>query len=380
MTAIERYDDTVVDAARRSRLPSLTGLRFLAALAVFGFHLHVQDVFASDSADRVLATAFDQGANGVGFFFILSGFVLMWSCRPGSSARTIWRRRAAKIFPIHVLTWLIALGGLVYAGSHSVSITSAVASLLLLQAWSPEMETYFAVNTPSWSLSCEVAFYAAFPLFIRGVRRIRDRSLWPIACLVGISIVAVPIVAMPMDHDLAHWFTYVLPATRALEFVLGMLLARIVLSGQWIGLGLWHALALLGLGYVTSQFLPEQFRYVGGIFIPLALLIPAAAVADLRGTPSPWRNRTWVWLGEISFAFYLLHQLVIRTVDKLSGDRAWSTAPGLLLVAVMLGLSVLGAFLLHRLVERPMMRVLLTPRRSPVPVPGNPDRAAGHHE
>lgn len=374
MTQTEQRHDVV---ARDNRLPSLTGLRFLAALAVFGFHLHVQDVFASDSVDRVLSTAFDQGGNGVGFFFILSGFVLTWSFRPGATARRIWRRRAAKIFPIHVVTWTIALVGLLYASSHDISVSAALASLLLLQAWSPDVETFFAVNTPAWSLSCEVAFYAAFPLLIRLVRRVRDRALWPLAGLLALSIAAVPIVALPMENDLAYWFTYVLPATRALEFVLGMVLARIVLSGRWIGVGLWHALALLGLGYLASQFLPDQFAYVGGIFLPLALLIPAAAVADIEGRPSPWRNRTWMWLGEISYAFYLLHQLVIRTVDKVTGDRPWATVPGVMLVTVMLALSVLGAYVLYRFVERPMMRILTTPRQRPVPMLEHPDSRPG---
>jgi peptidoglycan/LPS O-acetylase OafA/YrhL len=345
-----------------SRLPSLTGLRFVAALTVFGFHVHVQGLFADARAARVVSAMFGQGATGVGFFFLLSGFVLTWSARPGVTARTIWRRRAAKIVPNHVVTWLIALVGLLYAGSHSVSFGSAAANLVLVQAWIPIHDVFFGVNTPAWSLSCEAAFYAAFPLLLRGVGRVREQRLWPLACLLVGSILLVPALALPLHGEVGYWLVYVFPATRALEFVLGMVLARIVRTGRWIGLGLWPATALFLVGYVASGYLPGGFAYVAGTVIPLALLIPAAAVADVTGRPSPWRNRTCVWLGEISFALYLLHQIVIRYLDKALGAKSWATLPAVAFAVAMLLVALVGAWLLYRIVERPMMRLLQSPR------------------
>ncbi len=346
------------------RLPSLTGLRFVAALAVFGFHLHSQGLFANSYAGHLITVLFNQGATGVSFFFVLSGFVLTWSARAGDTTAVIWRRRMAKIVPNHVVTWFIALFGLIYLGTHPVTVASVAPSLFLLQAWVPLERVFFGANTPAWSLSCEAAFYVAFPLLLRAIRKAREDRLWLLAGGLIFSIVVVPVGALPLPATTAYWLIYICPATRALEFVLGMVLARIVQSGRWIGVGLWSASVFFVVCYIASGYLPAGYSYVAGTVIPIAMLIPAAAVADITGRISPFRNRMWVWLGEISFAFYLLHQLVIRSIYKALGSPTMSVLRELALGAVMLIAALLAAWLLYQIVERPMMRIL-TPQRRP---------------
>lgn len=343
-----------------TRLPSLTGLRFLAAFVVFGFHLHAGGLFTGTGAEGVLDAVFGQGATGVGFFFLLSGFVLTWSAREGTPARTAWRRRAAKVLPNHVVVWVVALAGLAWVGG--VSPVAGVLGLFLLQAWVPVQSVYFGVNTPAWSLSCEAAFYAAFPLLLRLVDRVPARRLWALAIGLMAAVVLVPVVALPMPGDLEYWFVYVFPVTRALEFALGMVLARIVRAGRWVRLGFLQAGALAVVGYVVSGRLPGTFGYVAGTVVPLALLIPAAAVADITGARSPWRGRVAVLLGEVSFAFYLVHQVVIRTVEAGPGPHDGDLAQAIGLSVALLGVSLGLAWLLHRLVELPVQRRLLRAR------------------
>lgn len=345
-----------------SKLPSLTGLRFVAAFAVFGFHVHTQRIFAESTTDRIFGTLFGHASVGVGFFFILSGFVLTWSARPDTPAREVWRRRAAKIYPLHLATWTIALAGLLYASSHEISLPGLLATLLLLQAWAPVEQIYFAVNTPAWSLSCEVAFYAAFPWLLRWVSRIRAGWLWPLVGLLVALAVAVSAGALTLGGDTRHWLANVWPVSRGLEFVIGMLLARIVREGRWINLRPQPAMGLVLAGFAVAAVVPEGLGYVLGPFVPFVLLIPAVAAADIVGRPSLWRHRWCVFLGEISFAFYLLHQIVIRAVDVLLGSRDWAAGPGIAIVIGALVGSLLGAWLLHRCVELPMMRVLAAPR------------------
>jgi len=69
-------------------------------------------------------------------------------------------------------------------------------------------------------------------------------------------------------------------------------------------------------GYWLSAYLPGTVRLRGGHRDPISLLVGSAAVADVNGTWSPWRHRWCVRLGEISFAFYLLHQIVLPFADK----------------------------------------------------------------
>ena len=72
----------------RTRLPSLTGLRWVGAMLVFGFHVATLGVLADPAPREFLGGLFRLGLSGVQFFFILSGFVLVWSARVGDSRRT----------------------------------------------------------------------------------------------------------------------------------------------------------------------------------------------------------------------------------------------------------------------------------------------------
>src|SRR2546430_4023453 len=92
-----------------SRLPSLTGMRFVAAGLVFLFHSLWQNFFVSPDAQKTTFSLFFQGGwAGVSFFFVLSGFVLAWAARPTDTAAKFWRRRFFKIYPNHLLTFIAA--------------------------------------------------------------------------------------------------------------------------------------------------------------------------------------------------------------------------------------------------------------------------------
>lgn len=73
----------------RRDLPSLTGMRWAAALLVFGTHVRIFGYFGGDAAHSV-QTLLGPGSAGVSFFFILSGFVLTWTARPHDKATSFW--------------------------------------------------------------------------------------------------------------------------------------------------------------------------------------------------------------------------------------------------------------------------------------------------
>ncbi|MFJ5534874.1 acyltransferase family protein [Streptomyces sp. NPDC093261] len=341
-------------------LPSLTGLRWMAALLVFGLHVRNFGYFGG-TGGRIMTWGFGSGATGVSFFFILSGFVLMWSARPGDRALSFWRRRLARIYPVHLVTAAIALlMGCTLDHQARPEPLQGLANVLLVHSWwRPWWQT---LDPVSWSLACEAFFYAAFPLLALLLCRLGGRGS---AALAGASVLTVVVLSRADAH---HWLSQPvnsLPAARLPEFVLGAAVARLVILDRWRGPGLEASLALAIIGYFFVPQVTAGYPGVPCTLIGFALLIPAAAVADLRGLPSLWRHRRLVRLGELSFAFYMVHLLVLRAGTELLGTSPGFGLPTALAVtAVAFALSLGLSWVLYEAVERPARRLLLRKGRS----------------
>jgi len=349
----------------------LTGLRWCSALLVFGLHAHNFGYMNSPDASfamRALNTAVAGGSCGVGVFFVLSGFVLVWASRPGERARDMWWRRAARIYPLHVVTALIAA---VLAATFVTSLNAGdgagnVANLLLLSSWN---HNWWQVLDPaSWSLVCEAFFYALFPLLVLLMARRSVPALYAIAWVAVVTSLALAFVGAlpgsPVD-------VYSFPAARLPEFVVGMAVALLVRRGAWAGPGLAVTIGMWVGAYAISCNLSQGLMPSALTLGPSALLIAALARRDLTGKASLLGGRLLVRLGEISFAFYLTQLLVIHAVNAIASHVVPGVVvrgPAVLLIvfALTLGLS----WALNVMVERPSRIWLLSlgrkPRRSAI--------------
>ncbi|WP_329398987.1 acyltransferase family protein [Streptomyces melanogenes] len=373
MTVKAAERDAEARRARLSRLPSLTGMRFIAALMVFFFHVSLPDFtpFGGDFADDAEWLFSKGGWVGVSFFFILSGFVLTWSARPGDTPRRFMRRRLVKLYPNHVVTF--ALSMLLFAGA-TATWKQWLPNILLVHTWIPDYNTFFGINPPSWSLACEVVFYLCFPVLHRWIKKIDPAHLWGWAAGLAALVMLIPAFSyavLPSDPPMPNgfpvgvkqaWFVYLLPPVRMLEFAIGIIMARIVLTDRWINVKMVHALGLLIVGYAVALNVPWLYGLNAVCLIPIALLIPAAAVADVKDQPSPFRGKVMTWLGEVSFAFYLIHGVVIIYGTKFLHGKPYGLAAGLGLWAACAVISLILGHLLFKYVEMPMMKHWSKPR------------------
>ncbi len=347
-----------------ARLPTLTGLRAVAALLVFARHV---SGFLPATAAAGYAHVAGVGVVGVSFFFVLSGFVLAWTHRSGDTARAFYRRRCARILPNHVVTWIAAAVALGWVGYRSGAF-ARVAAFLLVQPWVPREAVYYGGNGVEWSLGCEVFFYLTFPLLVPVLSsRVRlRRALIVVSVLTVFALAAVlrpPPTQLLGFHDqgLAAWAVYNFPPARLPEFVLGAALALECRDGWVPRLSVRAAALLAAAAVVAAAASWSSFSPVAITLLPFAALIVAAAGADVHVPRPSLGAPVWQRLGEWSFAFYLVHQVVIRVVAA----RTTLASPGAVAAAAAGALVASWALsaVLFTVVERPAERWLRRPAR-----------------
>ena len=282
------------------RWPGLDGLRGLAILLVFAFHLPLN--------------VFRSGSFGVIVFFVLSGFLITtillkenerWN-RP--QLRWFYGRRAVRLLPALLLV---------------------VAGYLILQItvfgeperwWEHSWPALFYVSnyvlegggdlrhlTHTWSLAIEEHFYLIWPLALIAIpARRRLASAWSIA----IALAAWRLGLLVFGGDVRR--IYYLTDTNAFAPLLGCALAISYQQGRLRAIGR-NALGLSIAALIVFSMLPWESadRRLLYLAVPVALVTVVAIWAALK-SPAVWlENRLLRWFGTISYGLYLWHAILI---------------------------------------------------------------------
>ncbi|MHC6592114.1 acyltransferase family protein [Arthrobacter sp. C152] len=339
-------------------MTSLTGLRFFAALAVLLYHLRIYFTPIGDSL-----AVFGYGFTAVSFFFILSGFVLSWSQKKEVLTRRFYLHRIARIWPLHLLTMVLAIWAPALPTSVRASWTSAPFVATLTQAWIPASPFLNSFNGVSWSLSCEAFFYLMFPLLFRKLGHLPGHYRLFICVPVG-SVILLMVLAAITSMPTADYLLGTMPLFRLGEFILGMCLASLMKAGwrpKFSGTAALGLLAMLTVGLLAASLV------LSGMSVPVTLanvvmapgflaVIAAFANEDIAGKASTFASPLVVKLGQWSFALYLIHELVLRVFRPWTEARSGLEVLGLSGLVVVVAVATAGV--LHELVEKPFERRL----------------------
>lgn len=356
----------------------LTSLRFFAAASIVVYHLG--DAFKLYDAPVL--------ANGVSFFFVLSGFILTYVYQDLSSGKaSFYVARFSRLWPLHFVTFALAAVALPVASG----LGGTVANLLLVQAWVPRPSYVFAYNGVSWSISAEVFFYICFPALL-AVRRFS----WFFAALVLFELALLLAVKTwwPVGSDLGQGFasiTFILqnPVVRILEFAAGVGAAKLFLNDAYSAgkrSGTWLEVTTILLVLLTLFAKPDLQTLLNGIgfragsvwvsqsgsFWAFAILI--FVFAHQAGSVSAFLSaRPLVVLGEMSFAMYMVHQIIIKSLVYYRVH--WSLGiPATACIAVATSLAFSWA--LWRFIEMPARRRILARYRAYRPSSGASEASA----
>ena len=314
--------------ARKPALPALTGVRTLLAVNIMLFHFtppHMTLLYPLINSSYVF----------VGFFFLLSGYVLAYNYADRETPlnkRQFWKARFARLYPIYAFS--LAFSGLMvvqewHARSHGEFFAGLVLTPLLLQGWDPWLATFW--NTVAWTLSCDLLLYLLFPYLLRLPWPERPWKLTALVIaiwVVGLVPHTIYLVTNP-DHlpgpanrySYGFWIRAVkygplsYLCTFAAGIALGKLQARLKLTDvQRTGVAVASLAALTVFFAIFVDRVPYILMH-GGFLVPLF----GALVIGLSGrnfVASAFAWKPIELLGQCSYCLFLLHFNLINMIRE----------------------------------------------------------------
>ena len=332
-------------------IPSLDGIRALSVLIVVLGHSGLQTLV--------------PGGFGVTIFFFLSGFLITTLMLAehertgGINVLNFYARRVFRLMPPLVLSLAIAYG-LTYFGLLGGGITGEGLLAQLLY-----FANYYGLffdpgNTVPdgtgilWSLAVEEHFYIFYPLLMTALL---GCALRPRAIAVVLGLICLAVLAWRFHLVHAPGFisdrTYYASDTRIDSIALGCILALAMPPMQRPGPAAsmsplhWALLAsATGTLLVTLLYRDPAFRETARYSIQGLALMPVFYLAVRFAEAPLFRllNRRWVMtLGTYSYAIYLIHYVIIMTIDKnfpAIAGRPYLVFPVALLISVAFAAGV----------------------------------------
>lgn len=342
--------------------PHVDGLRAIAILLVVFYHAHMP--------------GFSGGYVGVDVFFVISGYLIIGLlCREFErdgdlSLAGFFERRIRRLAPamLFVLAATVALGAVVLTplgGEQQALAKSTIATLGLSSNFYFAWKTggYFDGATElqpllhTWSLAVEEQFYLFWPLVVLYAGRMAIRRGKPPSRAIGVSLAVVFFVSLALSlwlTPLRPTLAFFLAPTRAWEFAAGGL------TWFWLrqregALPFGGFLAVVGLAAIATAatiFDPDSAFPGWRALIPVLGAVAVIAGCDVDGSRWPTRllaSRPLVWLGLLSYSWYLWHWplLAMARVHRLNELDVVSSL-GICLLALALAAAT------YRFVENPI--------------------------
>ena len=319
----------------RGRLTELDALRGIGALCVVIFHYSTRFHAVFPQASHV-PFSFPGGNYRVLLFFAISGFAIFFTLDRVGSVADFVVNRVARLYPAYLVAMVLTLSieYLAHAWQLLIGPVAIFANLTMLQgfAFLPEVDGAY------WTLTVEIAFYFCMVAIWKwtGCRRLE------------------PLLALWLALRWLYFFWPDMPERIVMLFVLryvpffiiGILAHRI-----WAGRRSWKqqapycALVMLSVAVMESWDVTLVALALFGIFAAL-----------ISGRLSMLNIRPLVWMGGISYSFYLIHQhvgfvVMLRIAE--AGYSPWIGFSAAFVVALFLGTAI------NRLVERPAGEAIL---------------------
>ncbi|HYC14622.1 MAG TPA: acyltransferase [Stellaceae bacterium] len=322
-------------------VPRLRGLDALRGVAVSAVLLHHYTANYARVTERPLDTTLflPDGHYGVELFFVISGFVIFMTLEHCRDALEFAVSRFARLVPAFLACLAIsslALWWIPIEGMQPLSAARLLANLTMM----PKLFLEQPIDGVYWTLVHEIGFYclAGAGFFLAGPKRVEPLCF---AWLCVAFFCRTGAVDVPFQLWILAGVQY------APQFTLGILVY------------LWHAgrarpSTLILLGFALAICITGPVWSLRPISGPLYILVVAGATALValgsRDGSFLGRIAPLVFLGDISYPLYLLHQNLGYIV--IHHFTAWGSGADLAMLGAT-AFAVALAYAISRWVEKP---------------------------
>lgn len=344
------------------RIFGLDIVRIFLALLIFLFHsrIHV-------SCDYYKLNAFILNGHIVAMtaFYMLSGYCLVISSAHRSFERIediklFYKKRIISIYPLYFVAGYLGVTILVL--THHQSLTDNVLllpiELLGIQSFYNSLFA-FSHNGGTWFISCLFFCYFLFPFLDLLLKQLKKKTVLVFILLIVFILSYSPFVTSHFDIS----DNYSNPFFRLLEFMSGMLLARINTDSSFKGKFLnlcrsWGVLIASSIMLVLGISLAAKYELYK-FWIPICCFVFILLGAGHVRTPLFLPPSITHFLSKISFSFFLGQFLVWHPL-KLIIEYYWCNPNNTVLIVVSFLACCVSAVFLHYAIERPVGNWLKT--------------------
>lgn len=374
-----RYDtgSVILESRKNSGIiKPFTSLRFFFAVYIFIFHSRVINFSGTGISAYINNVIMDGGYSGVTFFFVLSGFVITYTYHNRLdklnivSVRNFYVSRIARIYPSYLLITIFVLPFSLTRYGYEKVLHGLFVGLTLTQSLSPHH--WGRLIGPAWALSDEVVFYALTPLIFVGIAfvrsRVNNRIAWMRIATAGMVVLWVVVSAAMLTWypgvGKKSWLLYVAPYFRIAEYLIGVMLAHAFLSVNTdsikAGRSAFTVLEIIAVAaYLSSLAIRPYVDPVlqnGMFFVPFCVLIISVFYFQRGIVSELLSGRTMVFLGNLSFVFFLVHNPVQAYFNIIP---AFSVFGGVKLILIEFIVALAASVLIYKYVEEPFRRKII---------------------
>jgi peptidoglycan/LPS O-acetylase OafA/YrhL len=284
----------------------------MAALAVVLYHYtfgYTQVVGRHMPGLDLIAT---DGHFGIYLFFIISGFVIFMTLERSGRAADFSVSRFARLWPPYLvcagLTSLLIVG-LDFNPNH-LTVGDALLNVLMMN----KVLGNVSIDPSYWTLTYEVLFYAGAAMIFFGLKV--KRIEW--ACLAWLGLAFVARISSLNNHhqrlgvllgvDFCHFFV--------LGLMIYLIYQRRATWLTWLTVVLAFSMTLFGPAWNPGAMKRWQFILLTALFAVVVWLVAERKIRFLNIAPL-------LFLGEISYSLYLVHQIAGYWVIKQLEGVGW---------------------------------------------------------